>query len=111
MREDEGTEDELSKEESEEKLDKSKSVPVSHTLEQPGKQSEGETESEETVLMMDAAKSLTESCGGRQPMAPTLNILMKYSAQVRQMMAREDGFSRNTDTHAKRNEGIGAHHV
>lgn len=61
--------------------------------------------------MMDAAKSFTESSGGMQSVVPTLNILMKYSAQVRQMMAREDGFSRNTDTHAKRNAGIGAHHV
>lgn len=61
--------------------------------------------------MMVAAKSFTESSGGRQSAAPTLNILMKYSAQVREMMAREDGFSRNTDTHEKRKAGIGAHHV
>lgn len=60
---------------------------------------------------MTAAKSFTDRAGGRQSVAPTLNILMKYSAQVRQMMAREDGFSRNTDTHEKRNAGIGAHHV
>lgn len=61
--------------------------------------------------MMDTANSFTEICGGMQSMASTLNILMKYSAQVRQMMARDDGFSRNTDTHENRNAGIGAYHV
>lgn len=62
--------------------------------------------------MMLAAKSLTDIAGGRQPTeAPVLNNLMKYSAQVRLMMARLDGFSRNTDTHAKRKAGIDAYHV
>lgn len=42
---------------------------------------------------------------------PVWNRRMKYSAQVRLMMACEDGFRRKVLTQLKRNAGKGAHHV
>lgn len=61
--------------------------------------------------MTTEAKSLTAMSGGRQPTAVASNERTKYSAHVKHIMASPEGFSRNTDTQAKRKAGMGPHHV
>ena len=61
------------------------------------------------LLITQAPTSLTDVWGGKYPSQAGAKILVKYSAQVRAMMAIDDGRNKNMDTHANRKAGMGFH--